>query len=81
VWWKERPVSETVLIKGTDQVLPSLLLFFRVSFIHPRLEESHEFYVTILGRQELVQQLQGIHVESESLALGLLGQALFQFWW
>ena len=26
----ERPISETVLIKGADQVLPGLLLFFRV---------------------------------------------------
>jgi hypothetical protein len=57
VWGKERPIRETVLIKGTDQVLPSLLLFFSVSFIHPRLEERHEFRATILGRQGLGQQL------------------------
>src|SRR5437764_1400872 len=59
VWWKERPIRETVLIQGTDQVLPSFLLFFSVSFIKPRLEERREFRVTILGRQGLVQQLQG----------------------
>jgi hypothetical protein len=81
VWRKERPIRETVLIKGTDQVLPCLLLFFRVSFINPRLQERHEFRVTILGRQGLVQQLYGVRVENESLALGLLGQALFQVWW
>jgi hypothetical protein len=81
IWGKERPIRETVLIKGTDQVFPSLPLFFRISFINPRLKERHEFRVPILGRQGLVQQLYGVRVESESLALGLLDQALFQVWW
>src|SRR5262249_47134126 len=54
-WWKELPIRETVLIKGADQVVPSLLLFFRIAFINPRLNERHEFCVTILGRQGLVQ--------------------------
>lgn len=80
-WWKERPYRETVLIQSADQVLPSLLLFFSVPFIKPRLEERRQFCVTISGRQRLVQQLQGLRVESESLALGLLGQALLQLWW
>jgi len=57
VRWKELPVSETVVIKSADQVLPRLLLFFRISFINPRLKESHDFRATILGRQGFVQQL------------------------
>src|SRR5712692_8443951 len=60
IWWKELPISKTVLIKGADQVLPGLLLFFRISFLNPRLEECHEFRATILWRQGLVQQLQGV---------------------
>src|SRR6266508_1467911 len=63
VWWKELPISETVLIKGADQVLPGLPLFFRIFFINPRLEERHEFRAMILWRQRLVQQLQGVRVE------------------
>ena len=79
--WKKLPIRETVLIKGTDQVLPSLLLFFRISFFNPRLEKRHEFCTTIFGWQGFIQQVQGIRVESEAVALGLLGQALFQVWW
>ena len=70
-----------VLIQGTDQVLSGLLLFFRIAFLDPRLEERHEFRATIFGGQGLIQQLQSIRVESESVARGLLSQALFQFWW
>src|SRR4029434_3369796 len=81
IWWKELPISQTVLIQGADQVLPGLLLFFKLSFLNPRLKECHEFRATIFGGQRLVQQLQGVRVESESVARGLLGQALFQFWW
>jgi len=78
---KERPIRETALIKGADQVLPSFLLFFRIFFINPRPQERPEFRVTILGWQGLVQQLYGVRVKSEALALGLLSQALFQVWW
>src|SRR5207237_5843501 len=60
VWWKERPISETILVKGTDQVLPSLPLFFRIPCVNPRLEERDEFRATILWRQRLIQQLQGV---------------------
>jgi len=43
------PVSETVLIKSADEVLPRLLLLFRISLINPRLKESHDFRATILA--------------------------------
>jgi hypothetical protein len=72
--------GETVLIQGTDQVLSSLLLFFRIAFLNPRLEECHEFRATIFGWQGFIQQVQGIRVESEAVAPGLLCQALFQLW-
>jgi len=30
VWWEKLPISETLLIKGADQVLTCLPLFFRI---------------------------------------------------
>jgi hypothetical protein len=74
-------MSETVLLKGADQIFPGLLLLFRIAFLNPRLEERHELRATIFGWKGLVQQLQGVCVESESVALGLSCQALFQLWW
>jgi hypothetical protein len=45
------------------------------------LEQSHEFRTPILWRQVLVEQFHSVLVGRESLALGFLYQAVFQFRW
>jgi hypothetical protein len=73
-------VSETILIKDADKFLTSLSLLFKVIFSNPCVEQSHKFKALVVEWQVCVQELQGVRVAREPLALGFLDQALFQIW-